>query len=446
MSDIRVRFAPSPTGKVHIGNIRAAIYNWLFARHTGGKFLLRVEDTDLERSTPEAIAVLFDCMKWLGLDWDEEVFYQTKNVKRHLEVVDQLLASGHAYKVEKTSRDGKTGVVTMFKMPKEGTIEFDDIVKGHMAKKAEDIQDFAIVRSDGSPIFHIANVVDDIDQRVTHIIRGDDHVENTFKHICIFRALGAEVPKYGHLSMIVNQQGKPYSKRDGAAFVGEYREQGYLPEALFNYLLLLGWNPGDDREVLTRQEMIDLFELEKVHVTAAMFDPKKLAWMNGEYIKRIPQEEFVNEVKRRAAGLEALDALDKLENHDDSWWQYLASQLQPRTKFLNDIPAAIKCFVSDDFPFDEKAVEKRLKKPGVKATLLDLVERFSKVEDWTAPALEAVVKELSQGNGMGPWVHPIRVAVSGRGEGIGLFEMLQLLGREKTLARLRHAAETLASE
>ena len=376
MSDIRVRFAPSPTGKVHIGNIRAAIYNWLFARHTGGKFLLRVEDTDLERSTPEAIQVLFECMEWLGLDYDEEVFYQTKNVKRHLEVVDQLLASGHAYKVERTSRDGKTGIVTMFKMPKEGTIEFDDIVKGHMAKKAEDIQDFAIVRSDGSPIFHIANVVDDIDQKVTHIIRGDDHVENTFKHICIFKALGAPVPKYGHLSMIVNQQGKPYSKRDGAAFVGEYREQGYLPEALFNYLLLLGWNPGDDREVLTRDEMIKLFELEKVHVTAAMFDPKSVA-----------------------------------------------------------------CFFADDFEYDPKAVEKRLAKDGVKATVLDLVERFSKVADWTAPNLEAVVKELSQGQGMGPWVHPIRVAVSGRGEGIGLFEMLQLLGREKTLARLSSAAE-----
>ena len=445
MSDIRVRFAPSPTGKVHIGNIRAAIYNWLFARHTGGKFLLRVEDTDLERSTPEAIAVLFDCMKWLGLDWDEEVFYQTKNVKRHLEVVDQLLASGHAYKVEKTSRDGKTGVVTMFRMPKEGVIEFDDIVKGHMAKKAEDIQDFAIVRSDGSPIFHIANVVDDIDQRVTHIIRGDDHVENTFKHICIFRALGAEVPKYGHLSMIVNQQGKPYSKRDGAAFVGEYREQGYLPEALFNYLLLLGWNPGDDREVLTREEMIKLFELEKVHVTAAMFDPKKLAWMNGEYIKKIPHDEFVAEIKHRV-GIDSATFNLQPSTFDDSWWSYLADQLQVRTKFLNDIPAAVKCFVSDDFEFDPKAVEKRLRKPGVKATLLDLVERFSKVEDWSAPALEALVKDLSQGNGMGPWVHPIRVAVSGRGEGIGLFEMLQLLGKEKTLARLRHAAETLASE
>ena len=440
MEEIRVRFAPSPTGKVHIGNIRAAIYNWLFARHTGGKFLLRVEDTDLERSTPEAIQVLFDCMKWLGLDYDEEVFYQTKNAPRHLAVAEQLLASGHAYKVERTSRDGKTGVVTMFRMPKEGTIEFDDIVKGHMAKKAEDIPDFAIVRSDGSPIFHLANVVDDIDQRVTHIIRGDDHVENTFKHICLFRALGAPIPKYGHLSMIVNQQGKPYSKRDGAAFVGEYREQGYLPEALFNYLLLLGWNPGDDREVLTREEMIRLFELEKVHVTAAMFDPKKLAWMNGEYIKQIPPADFQSEMKRRVAAAGLADG-----GHDAAWWDYLAAQIQPRTKVLNDLDTSLTCFFSDDYPMDAKAVEKRLKKPGVKATLLDLVTRFGAVAaaDWTAPNLEALVKGLSQGGGMGPWVHPIRVAVSGRGEGIGLFEMLQLLGKETTLARLGKVAASL---
>jgi len=442
----RVRFAPSPTGKVHIGNIRAAIYNWLYARHTGGRFLLRVEDTDLERSTPEAIAVLMDCMKWLGLDWDEEVFYQTKNVKRHLECVEKLIDAGRAYKVEKTSRDGKTGVVTMFRMPKEGVIEFDDIVKGHMAKKAEDIQDFAIVRSDGSPIFHIANVVDDIDQRVTHIIRGDDHVENTFKHIEIFKALGAPVPKYAHLSMIVNAQGKPYSKRDGAAFVGEFKDEGYLPEALFNYLLLLGWNPGDDREVLTRDEMTALFDLSKVHVTAARFDIKKLQWMNGEYVKRIPAAEFAEEVKKRTAQSvpESQDAAAPAR--DGAWWAYLAEQLQPRTKFLKDIPAMTRCFVSDDFPFDEKAVEKRLKKPGVKPLLLDLAGRFAAVADWTAPALEEVVKELSQGNGMGPWVHPVRVAVSGRGEGIGLFEMLQLLGREKTLDRLRKAAETMAQD
>ncbi len=437
MSDIRVRFAPSPTGKVHIGNIRAAIYNWLYARHTGGKFLLRVEDTDLERSTPEAIAVLMDCMKWLGLDWYEEVFYQTKNVKRHLEVVDRLIASGDAYKTERTSRDGKTGTVVMFKMPTEGVIEFNDIVKGRMAKKAEDIQDFAIVRSDGSPIFHIANVVDDIDQGITHIIRGDDHVENTFKHICIFRALGAKVPQYGHLSMIVNAQGKPYSKRDGAAFVGEYREQGYLPEALFNYLLLLGWNPGDDREVLTREEMVELFDLEKVHVTAAKFDIKKLQWMNGEYVKRLPKDVFTAELRARveAAGMTIPEGFDL---------PFLVDQLQIRTKFLSDIPAACTPFFTDDFPMDKKAVEKRLKKEGVKDLLLDLVSRFENASEWSAPVLENVVKELSLGNGMGPWVHPIRVACSGRGEGIGLFEMLQLLGKEKTLFRLRKAAADYA--
>ncbi len=436
MSEIRVRFAPSPTGKVHIGNIRAAIYNWLFARHTGGKFLLRVEDTDLERSTPEAIQVLFDCMKWLGLDYDEEVFYQTKNVKRHLEVVEELKRIGRAYEVEKTSRDGKTGIVTMFRMPKEGTIEFDDIVKGHMAKKAEDVQDFAIVRSDGSPIFHIANVVDDIDQRVTHIIRGDDHVENTFKHIEIFKALGAPIPKYGHLSMIVNQQGKPYSKRDGAAFVGEYREQGYLPEALFNYLLLLGWNPGDDREVLTREEMVKLFELEKVHVTAAMFDPRKLAWMNGEYIKQIPQAEFRRIVEEKVGA-------EKTAGRSEDWWNLFIAQMQPRTKTLNDMPGNVVYLFDDDYPIDPKAVEKRLAKPGVKEILKDMVARLGAIEEWKAPVMEAMVKELSQGNGMGPWVHPIRVAVSGRMDGPGLFELLELLGKEKTIARLENAADRL---
>ena len=431
--DIRVRFAPSPTGKVHIGNIRAAIYNWLYARHTGGKFLLRVEDTDLERSTPEAIKALFECMEWLGLDYDEPPVYQTKNLARHLECVEKLLADGRAYKMEKTSRDGKTGEVVMFRMPKAGMLAYDDLVKGHMEKKAEDVPDFAIVRSDGSPIFHLANVVDDIDQRITHVIRGDDHVENTFKHIELFKALGAEPPRYGHLSMIVNAQGKPYSKRDGAAFVGEFRENGYLPDALFNYLLLLGWNPGDEREVLTKDEMVALFDIEKVHVTAAKFDIKKLQWMNGEYIRRTPRDQYRNELLSRlgAAGLTP---------PPDFNMELLIDQLQIRTKFWNDIPGNCAFFFEDDYPFDEKAVEKRLKKPGVKETLLDLADRFERLEPFNSSTGEAMVKELSQGQGMGPWVHPIRVAVSGRGEGIGLFEMCELLGKEKTVSRLRRAA------
>ena len=436
MSDIRVRFAPSPTGKVHIGNIRAAIYNWLYARHTGGKFLLRVEDTDLERSTPEAIQALLECMDWLGLDYDEPAVYQTKNLQRHLDCVKKLMEDGRAYECERTSRDGKTGKVIMFKMPKEGVLAYDDLVKGHMEKKAEDVQDFAIVRSDGSPIFHLANVVDDIDQGITHVIRGDDHVENTFKHIELFKALGATPPKYGHLSMIVNAQGKPYSKRDGAAFVGEFRENGYLPEALFNYLLLLGWNPGDEREVLTKKEMIELFDIEKVHVTAAKFDIKKLQWMNGEYIHRVPKADFTAELQKRLSAA-------NLAVPADFNMDLLVDQLQIRTKFWNDIPGNCAYFFTDDYAFDEKAVEKRLKKEGVKDVLLDLANRFEALEPFTAAAGEAMVKELSQGQGMGPWVHPIRVAVTGRGEGIGLFETCELLGKAKTVARLRKVAETL---
>ncbi len=429
----RVRFAPSPTGQVHIGNIRAAIFNWLYARHVGGKFLLRVEDTDLERSTPEAIKTLLDVMDWLGLNYDEPEVYQTKNVARHLEAVEKLLASGHAYKAEKATKDGKTGEVIIFRMPKEGVLAYDDLVKGHLEKKAEDTQDFVIVRSDGSPVFHIANVVDDIDQGITHVIRGDDHVENTFKHLALFKALGAEPPKYGHLPMIVNAQGKPYSKRDGAAFVGEFREQGFLPEALFNYLLLLGWNPGDDREVLSRDEMIKLFELSDCHSSPAKFDIKKLTWMNGEYIKNMPRAEYAEELRKRIEnGGYTIPAAFNME--------LLIDQLQIRTKFLSDIPGNCAYFFTDDYEFDEKAVEKRLKKEGVPELLKDIINRFEKVESFDTATLEGIVKELSQGNGMGPWVHPIRVAVSGRGEGPGLFEMLELLGKEKVIARLKRFA------
>ncbi len=436
MSDIRVRFAPSPTGQVHIGNIRAAIFNWLYARHEGGKFLLRVEDTDLERSTPEAIRTLLDVMQWLGLNYDEPEVYQTHNVKRHLECAEQLVQGGFAYRAEKPTKDGKTGEVVIFRMPKEGVLAYDDLVKGHMEKKAADTQDFVIVRSDGSPVFHLANVVDDIDQGITHVIRGDDHVENTFKHLELFKALGVTPPKYGHLPMIVNAQGKPYSKRDGAAFVGEFREQGYLPEALFNYLLLLGWNPGDDREVLSREEMVSLFTLEACHSSPAKFDLKKLQWMNGEYIKALPRDAYEAELRSRvaAAGLTIPADFDMA---------MLVDQLQVRTKLWNDIPGNCAYFFTEDYPFDEKAVEKRLRKPEVPALLLDLADRFEKLEPFTAEAGEAMVKELSQGNGMGPWVHPVRVAVSGRMEGPGLFEMLQLLGREKTVARLRRAADTI---
>jgi len=432
---VRVRFAPSPTGKVHIGNIRAAIFNWLYARHVGGEFLLRVEDTDLERSTPEAIRALVDCMKWLGLDWDGEALYQTSQRAHHLEVAEDLLRRGLAYRENK----GGQGECVIFRMPKEGVIEYDDLVKGHMKKKAKDTQDFVIVRSDGSPVFHLANVLDDITQGVTHIIRGDDHVENTFKHIMLFRAVGAPVPQYAHLPMIVNNAGKPYSKRDGSAFVGEFRELGYLPDALFNYLALLGWAPGDDREVMTREEMVEAFAFERCKASPARFDIKKLTWMNGEYVARQPRAAFEEAFAERLAA--ARLPAEPLNGHRAE----LLDQIQPRTKLYSDIPGNCAWFFSDAYPFDEKAVAKRLKGEGVPALLEEVAAAVEAMPAFTVEALDALVHGMGEakGCGMGPLVHPIRVAVSGRTEGPGLFEMLWLLGKERVLARLRAAAEAL---
>lgn len=433
---IRVRFAPSPTGKVHIGNIRAAIFNWLYARSVGGEFLLRVEDTDLERSTPEAIQTLMDCMRWLGLDWDGEVMYQTSQRAHHLEVAQMLLDKGYAYKENK----GGQGECIIFRMPTEGVIEYDDLVKGHMKKQAKDTQDFVIVRSDGSPVFHLANVLDDITQGVTHIIRGDDHVENTFKHIMLFKAIGAPVPQYAHLPMIVNNAGKPYSKRDGSAFVGEFRELGYLPDTLFNFLALLGWAPGDDREIMTRKEMIAAFSFDKCKASPARFDMKKLLWMNGEYIARQPVADYQAALDARliAANLPT----EPLGGHKDE----LLPQLQGRTKTYADLPGPFACFFTEDYTFEEKAVTSRLKVDDMPELLDTLAQMFADAETFDVAPLEAMIKAFGEARGdkgMGPLVHPIRVAVSGGMTGIGLFEMLVALGRERTVARLRTVANRL---
>jgi len=428
---VRVRFAPSPTGNVHIGNIRAAVFNWLFARHAGGKFLLRVEDTDRERSTPEAIKTLLQCMAWLRLDYDELEVYQSAQTARHLAVAADLEARGFAYRENK----GGTGECLVFRMPKDGELKFHDLVKGDMKKKAKDTQDFVIVRSDGNPVFHLANVVDDVDMAISHVIRGDDHVENTFKHLEIFRAMGVNPPEYAHLPMIVNNMGKPYSKRDGAAFVGEFKEQGYLPEALFNFLVLLGWAPGGDREIMTRQEMIELFTLEHCKSSAARFDMKKLKWMNGEYIARQPRDEFRKEFLARmaAAGVTATPLSGVLDS--------VLDPIQPRTKTYAEIPANCIYFFTDDFPFDEAAVAKRLKPEGVGALLREMADKLEALPEFTLESTEKLVHEKGEAlGGLGAVVHPIRVALSGISEGPGLFEMMVLIGRERVCARCRKAA------
>jgi glutamyl-tRNA synthetase len=431
---IRVRFAPSPTGQVHIGNIRAAIFNWLFARHHGGAFLLRIEDTDIERSTAEAVRGVLDAMEWLGLNYDETIVYQTAQCVQHQAAVDKLLANGHAYRGTKGEEGGE---VVFFRMP--GTdITYVDAVKGTLTKKAEDLKDFVIVRSNGTPVFHLANVVDDVNMNITHIIRGDDHVENTFRHIALFRALGAEVPTYAHLPMIVNAQGKPYSKRDGAAFVGDFRTKGYLPEALFNFLALLGWSPGGDKEIMSRDEMVALFDFKQVGSSPAQMDLRKFEWMNGEYIRLLPQDEFR---RRFRQSLETAGVLPA--ETDEGYFNAVAALMQSRTKSFPDIPPFVAFFFQDDFAWDDKVVKKRLHKPGAPALLSAMCERFSALTEFKAPMLEKALHDLAVEKAVeiGEIIHPVRVAVSGLGVGPGLFEMLEVLGRERVLARIGNALE-----
>jgi len=522
---VRTRFAPSPTGHVHIGNIRAAIYNWLFARHEGGRFLLRVEDTDRARSTPEAIATLLACMEWLGLDVDEPPVYQSARLARHREAAERLLAAGAAYR---SAKGGEGGEAVVFRIPWDAetipgvavagpaeaavhpgepvvveasgvrfaqpsargqavpahkalagfrdlevldaggavlfrladardevlsgarraeipgaallrftrrTISYDDRVKGRLTKPLDSLADFVIVRSDGNPVFHLGNVVDDIDQRVTHIIRGDDHVENTYRHLFLFHALGAPPPSYAHLPMIVNAQGKPYSKRDGAAYVGDFRDKGYLPEALFNYLALCGWSPGDGREVLAREELVAAFTLERVQSSPAQVDLQKLLWMNGEHLRRRPLAE------RAAAARAELAANGLAAGADDAYLGRVVDAMGDRIKLHADFVPQAGFFFREDFPYDARVVQKRLHRPGVPEALAALAAAWGALPAFDAAALEDALKTFAAARGMNPadLIHAARVAVSGLGVGPGLYVMLEVLGRERVGARIARA-------
>ena len=426
---VRVRFAPSPTGQVHIGNIRAAIFNWLFARHHGGKFLLRIEDTDRERSTPEAVQTILAAMEWLGLTYDEAPLYQSTQHGRHREAAEQLLKAGHAYKEDKGGTG--QGECIIFRMP--GTdMGFHDEIKGDLGKKAEDMKDFVIVRSDGSPVFHLANVVDDITQGVTHIIRGDDHVENTFRHVALYQALGAPVPRYAHLPMIVNAQGKPYSKRDGAAYVGQFRDMGYSPEALFNFLTLLGWSPGEDREKMTREEIIRLFTLDRVKSSPAQFDLRKLTHMNGLYLNELPLATFAEGIRRHLATLEWGASLD------ETLFLKVCKLLQSRTSLYTDSSAWKYLFV-DPIEYDEKAVQKTLRKEGVKSALERALQALEQ-GDFTEAANEKAIRQAEAASALseGKLNQPLRIAVTGVTTGAGIYETLAVMGRERSLARLKN--------
>lgn len=432
---VRVRFAPSPTGQVHIGNIRTAIFNWLFARHEGGKFLIRIEDTDRERSTPEAVQTVMDSLEWLGMNHDEEPVYQSSQTEAHLAAAEDLLSRGLAYKEDK-GNTGK-GECIILKAP-QNDVSFIDEVKGPLTKKAGDIQDMVIVRSNGTPVFHLANIVDDISMEITHIIRGDDHVENTYKHIPLFAALGAEPPKYAHLPMIINHQGKPYSKRDGSAFVGEFKNQGFLAQALFNYLALLGWSPGEDREKMSIEEMCASFTLDRIKSGPAQMDPRKLTHMNQLYIEDLPLDDFMSSVKTTIADEPWLEGVDP------DMLNKVATLMQSRTHLFT-YARSWTYFFSDNFTYDEKSVRKILAKPGVADALTALISELEN-SDFSEQSIEDSLrkveadKELKQGK----LNQPVRIATTGTPTGAGLYETMVLLGKERCISRLGHAAAELA--
>jgi glutamyl-tRNA synthetase len=406
--------------------MRAAIFNWLYARHTGGQFLLRVEDTDHERSTPEAIKTLLEAMEWLGLGVDETPLYQSTRMDDHLAAAEKLLATGHAYKEDKGGTG--QGECIIFKMP--GTdIEFTDLVKGTLKKPAADMADFVIVRSNSTPVFHLANVLDDIEQKITHVIRGDDHVENTFRHIALYRALGAPVPQFAHLPMIVNAQGKPYSKRDGDAFVGDFQSKGFFGDALFNYLALLGWSPGDSREVMTRREMIEAFDLSTVRSSPAQMDLRKLLWMNGEYMRTMKPADFAMLCCKELSA----SGVTPGENADAVF-----ALMQERTKLPSEIVAATAFFFSDDFVYDEKAVEKKLLKEGVFQTLEKIAGILQALEQFDAETVNKALHDFVEQNGLkfGDVMPPLRIAVSGQQSGPDLAPVLAILGKDNVLARI----------
>lgn len=432
---VRVRFAPSPTGQVHIGNIRTAIFNWLFARHENGQFLIRIEDTDRERSTPEAVKTVMDSLAWLGMNHDEEPLFQSSRTEAHMVAAEMLLSKGLAYKEDK-GNTGK-GECVILKAPQDDVV-YTDLVKGELTKKAGDIQDMVIVRSNGTPVFHLANVVDDIEMGITHIIRGDDHVENTYKHIPLFAALGATPPAYAHLPMIINQQGKPYSKRDGSAFVGEFKEQGFLAGALFNYLALLGWSPGDDREKMTTEEMIEAFTLDRVKSGPAQMDPRKLTHINQLYIEDMDMSPFLASVK------EALPEEAWLIEADESRLEAVGALMKSRTHLFT-YARDWKYLFSDDFEYHAKSVRKILAKPGIAKALTDAAAALDD-SDFTEGAIETVLRKVEEENEIkqGKLNQPIRIAIAGIPAGAGLYETLALLGKEKSLERIRHAADTLA--
>ncbi len=430
---VHVRFSPSPTGHLHIGGARTALYNWLFARHEGGTFSLRIEDTDRTRSEDRFVEDIKEGLKWLGLDWDSGPLYQSRRLAVYDEYTERLVQEGKAY-----WSDEEKGRAVRFKMPGE-EIEFNDVIRGPIKFDCSLIEDFVIRKADGFPTYNFACIIDDLEMGITHVVRGDDHITNTPKQIAICMALGAELPRFAHLPMILGEDGARLSKRHGATSVKEYRELGYLPEALTNFIALLGWAPGDDREMVSRAEMIESFTLERVGKTSARFNNTKLDWMNSLYIRQLPVDDLLRRLTPflQKAGVEP----DKLP---EGWLRKAVELHIERFKTLADFYVQTSFLFTEEVDYDTAAVEKHLKKDIVPELLQETHSVLSEVAVFDTESLEKCLRGLVErrGIGFGKLAQPLRVAVTGKTVSAGLFETLELLGREKTLQRISRCLNT----
>ncbi len=477
MSNVRVRFAPSPTGYLHVGGARTALYNWLFARNQGGVFILRIEDTDVDRSKPELVTGILESLEWLGLNWDEGPYRQSERLERYREMVTGLVRAGHAYdcfctaeeleakrtraetdrrpwKYDGTCRnlsdaererrrgEGRPAAVR-FRVPDSGRTGFRDIVFGPIEVENSEVEDFVLLRSAGNPTYHLGVVSDDLEMKITHVIRGADHLSNTPKQVLMYRALGVPEPTFAHLPLILGSDRQRLSKRHGATSVAAYRDQGILPEALGNFLALLGWTP--QKEIVSRQEMIRAFRLEAVSKSNAVFDPEKLAWMNSEYLRGLPSEQLTPlvEAELKAAALWS----PGIEAGGRTRFEALVRLLQSRARSLKDFSGSFRAFFTDDFDYDPEARKKFWKDPALPDLLAALAERLARAETFDIERAEEQLRTLAEEKGIkaGLLINAARVALTGQAVAPGLFEVMVALGRERVVARLRRAAEFLRS-
>jgi len=474
MSEIRVRFAPSPTGYLHVGGARTALYNWLFARRMNGVFILRIEDTDADRSRPELTTAILESMEWLGLNWDEGPFHQSDRLDHYCTMAAELERAGHAYpcfctteelqakrslaaggrpwKYDGTCRklteperqkrlaDGVPHVVR-FRVPETGATDFEDMVFGRVTVENEEIEDFVLLRSDGQPTYHLSVVADDVDMRITHVVRGADHLSNTPKQILVYRAAGASLPVFAHLPLLLGPDKQRLSKRHGATSVGAYRDQGILPEALVNFLALLGWTPPGGEEILSLESMVQQFDLSTVSRSNAVFDPEKLAWMNSQYLRALSMDRLAPLVEEELK----LSGLDSTITASPAEFEKTVALLQPRMRTVKDFSHGGRAFFTDDFDYVPEACKKFWKAPSLSALLHKLAERLAQLDSFNVETTETTLRNLAEESEVkaGLLINATRVALTGQAVAPGLFDVMIVLGQERTVGRLRRAANFL---